>query len=147
MKSRCRRSFKIKGILAVVFLLLSSSACLSQTTPQQSLAHQVLRPRVIVFVHGLHGSRESWRASNGAYWPEMIRTDPRFVFSDVVVAEYPTPASNGKMSSVQLADVLWNRLQQNHVWEHREVVFLAHSLGGILVEEMLLRHPRSFLFA
>ncbi len=71
----------------------------------------------------------------------MIRTDPRFAFSDVEVAEYPTPASNGKMTSVQLADLLWTRLKQDHVWEHREVVFLAHSLGGILVEEMLLRHP------
>jgi len=96
---------------------------------------------VIVFVHGLHGSRETWRAANRAYWPDMIRTDPRFAYSDVEVAEYPTPASNGKMSSVQLADILWARLKQDHVWEHREVVFLAHSLGGILVEEMLLRHP------
>jgi pimeloyl-ACP methyl ester carboxylesterase len=45
------------------------------------------------------------------------------------------------MSSVQLADILWTRLKQDHVWDHREVVFIAHSLGGILVEEMLLRHP------
>jgi pimeloyl-ACP methyl ester carboxylesterase len=45
------------------------------------------------------------------------------------------------MSSVQLADILWTHLKQDHVWDHREVVFLAHSLGGILVEEMLLRHP------
>jgi pimeloyl-ACP methyl ester carboxylesterase len=71
----------------------------------------------------------------------MVRTDPRFAFSDVEVAEYPTPASNGKMSSTQLADVLWNRLKKDRVWDHREVVFIAHSLGGILVEEMLLRHP------
>jgi pimeloyl-ACP methyl ester carboxylesterase len=70
----------------------------------------------------------------------LIRTDPRFAYSDVEVAEYPTPASNGRMSSVQLADILWTRLKQNHVWEHPEVVFVAHSLGGILVEEMLLRH-------
>ena len=71
----------------------------------------------------------------------MVRTDPAFAYSDVDVAEYPSPSSNGKMSSVQLADILWNRLNQDHVWDHREVVFLAHSLGGILVEEMLLRHP------
>ena len=96
---------------------------------------------MIVFVHGLHGSRETWRAVNGAYWPDMIRTDPRFAFSDIDVAEYPTPASNGKMSSTELADLLWIRLRQDKVWEHREVVFLAHSLGGILIEEMLLRHP------
>jgi pimeloyl-ACP methyl ester carboxylesterase len=71
----------------------------------------------------------------------LIRTDPRFAYSDVEIAEYPTPASNGKMSSLQLADILWTHLKQDHVWEHREVVFIAHSLGGILVEEMLLRHP------
>jgi pimeloyl-ACP methyl ester carboxylesterase len=141
MKTPSSRKIRNEVILSALFFFLGASLSLSQTSPQQLLAQQSSRPRVIVFVHGLHGSRESWRASNGAYWPEMIRTDPRFAFSDVEVAEYPTPASNGRMTSGQLADVLWNHLQQDHVWEHREVVFLAHSLGGILVEEMLLRHP------
>ncbi|ADW70027.1 esterase/lipase family protein [Granulicella tundricola] len=102
---------------------------------------QAPRARVIVFVHGLHGDRSSWRAANGAYWPDLVKSDPHFALSDVDVVEYPSPASNGKSSSIQLADILWNRLKQDHVWDHREVVFLAHSLGGILVEEMLLRHP------
>lgn len=100
-----------------------------------------LRPRVIVFVHGLHGDRNSFRAANGAYWPDLVRSDPHFAFSDVAVAEYPTPDSHGQSTSIQLADLLFNRLQQLHVWDHREVVFLAHSLGGLLVEEMLLMHP------
>jgi pimeloyl-ACP methyl ester carboxylesterase len=132
---------KIKQLLFVLYLLVHTATCLSQALTQQHQTQQLPRARVIVFVHGLHGSRESWRASNGAYWPDLIRTDPRLAYSDVDVAEYPTPASNGKMSSVQLADTLWTRLKQDHVWEHREVVFIAHSLGGILVEEMLLRHP------
>jgi pimeloyl-ACP methyl ester carboxylesterase len=132
---------KIKFVLVALFLLLHISASFGQTATQQNDMQPVPRARVIVFVHGLHGSRESWRASNGAYWPDMVRTDPRFAYSDVEVAEYPTPASNGRMSSVQLADILWTRLKQDRVWEHREVVFIAHSLGGILVEEMLLRHP------
>jgi len=128
-------------VLVAVFLLLHTSASFAQAATQQNDTQPVPRARVIVFAHGLHGSRESWRASNGAFWPDMVRTDPRFAYSDVEVAEYPTPASNGRMSSVQLADILWTRLKQDHVWEHREVVFIAHSLGGILVEEMLLRHP------
>jgi len=132
---------KIKLVLASLFILLHTSLSISQSTPQQSHAGPALRARVIVFVHGLHGSRESWRASNGAYWPDLTRKDPRFAYSDVEIAEYPTPASNGRMSSVQLAEILWANLRQDHVWEHREVVFIAHSLGGILVEEMLLRHP------
>jgi pimeloyl-ACP methyl ester carboxylesterase len=132
---------KIRFVLVALFLLLHTSVSFAQAATQQNDTQPVPRARVIVFVHGLHGSRESWRASNGAFWPDMVRTDPRFAYSDVEVAEYPTPASNGRMSSVQLADILWTRLKQDHVWEHREVVFIAHSLGGILVEEMLLRHP------
>jgi pimeloyl-ACP methyl ester carboxylesterase len=132
---------KIKLILVVIFLLFHAPPFFPQAAAQQNQTKPGSRARVIVFVHGLHGSRESWRASNGAYWPDLIRKDPRFAYSDVEVAEYPTPQSNGKMSSVQLADILFARLRQDHVWEHREMVFVAHSLGGILVEEMLLRHP------
>jgi pimeloyl-ACP methyl ester carboxylesterase len=135
--------FRIKTMLFLVLfsLLLHAPASISQVAVQQGPTPKAPHARVIVFVHGLHGSRESWRASNGAYWPDMVRTDPRFAFSDVEVAEYPTPDKNGKMSSNQLADILFTRLKQDHVWDHREVVFLAHSLGGILVEEMLLKHP------
>jgi pimeloyl-ACP methyl ester carboxylesterase len=135
--------FRIKTMLFLVLfsLLLHAPASISQVAVQQGPTPKAPHARVIVFVHGLHGSRESWRASNHAYWPDMVRTDPRFAFSDVEVAEYPTPDKNGKMSSNQLADILFTRLKQDHVWDHREVVFLAHSLGGILVEEMLLKHP------
>lgn len=137
---------KIKLVLVALFFPFLASILFSQgaaqADPTQPGGLQPAgRARVIVFVHGIHGSRESWRASNGAYWPDLIRKDPHFSYSDVEVAEYPTPASNGKMSSVQLADILWAHLNREHVWEHREVVFIAHSLGGILVEEMLLRHP------
>jgi pimeloyl-ACP methyl ester carboxylesterase len=100
-----------------------------------------LKPRVIVFVHGIHGSRETWRAANGAYWPQLIATDPHFQKSDVVVAEYPTPSMRGQLSTQQLSQILWQKLKAQGVWDHSEVVFIAHSLGGILTEEMLLNHP------
>jgi triacylglycerol esterase/lipase EstA (alpha/beta hydrolase family) len=99
------------------------------------------KARVIVFVHGLHGDRETWVAPNGAYWPDMVRVDPRFQKSDVFVAAYPTPSSSGQYSTTQLAQRLWQQLKDNRVWDHREVVFIAHSLGGLITEEMLLSHP------
>ena len=139
-------NIKIKLIPATLLLLFFATSSFCQvavpstaTLPDNMQPGQ--RPRVIVFVHGLHENRDAWRASNGAYWPDLVRTDSRFSYSDVEIAEYPTPAAHGKMSSMQLADILWNRLRQDHVWDHREVVFIAHSLGGILVEEMLLKHP------
>ncbi len=140
MNTTRRMTFAKQLLLPTLLFLVPASACRAQPS-QQSTAQPLSKARVIVFVHGLHGDRQSWRAANGAYWPDMIRSDPHFAFSDVEVAEYPTPSSNGKMSSIRLADFLWTTLQQNHVWDHREIVFIAHSLGGILVEEMLLRHP------
>jgi len=137
---------RILPALTLFFLLASAATTLAQAVvqpplPQLAPTQSTARPRVIVFVHGIHGDRNSFRADNGAFWPDLIRTDPRFAYSDVEVAEYPSPSSNGRMSSIQLADLLYTRLQKDHVWDHHEVVFLAHSLGGILVEEMLLRHP------
>ena len=123
---------KQKPLILLLLFLLALPAAHSQLP---------LRPRVIVFVHGLHGDRNSFRAANGSYWPDLVRTDPHFAYSDVVIAEYPTPDSNGTSTSTQLAEFLFNSLKKQHVWEHTEVVFLAHSLGGILVEEMLLKHP------
>jgi pimeloyl-ACP methyl ester carboxylesterase len=134
MEMKIKQSMEFKRTLIVLFLGLIVTPCISAQQAQ-------LRPRVIVFVHGIHGDRNSFRAANGAYWPELVLTDPHFAYSDVEVAEYPTPDKNGKSSSAELAEFLFTRLKKDHVWEHSEVVFLAHSLGGILVEEMLLKHP------
>jgi pimeloyl-ACP methyl ester carboxylesterase len=135
------RAESLLRLFLSLLLFLSHALASAQSAPRQNPAQFIPRARVIVFVHGLHGNRDTWRAANGGYWPDLVRSDPHFAYSDVEVAEYPSPESNGKMSSVQLADILWNRLKQDRVWDHREVVFIAHSLGGILVEEMLLRHP------
>lgn len=125
-------------VAAVMALFLSLVAAGSGCLPAKA---DNLKPRVIVFVHGLHGGRDTWRASNGAYWPQLLQSDPHFQKSDVVVAEYPTPSAHGQFSTVQLAQILWQGLKRQGVWDHREVVFIAHSLGGIVTEEMLLNHP------
>lgn len=125
-------------VAAVMALFLSLVAAGSGCLPAKA---DNLKPRVIVFVHGLHGGRDTWRASNGAYWPQLLQSDPHFQKSDVVVAEYPTPSAHGQFSTTQLSQILWQGLKRQGVWDHREVVIIAHSLGGILTEEMLLNHP------
>jgi pimeloyl-ACP methyl ester carboxylesterase len=128
-----------RNILSAISTCLLLACALGLATPP---AHaDDLKPRVIVFVHGLHGDRDTWRAANEAYWPDLIRVDPHFSHSDVFVAAYPTPSSSGQFSTTQLAQRLWQQLKDNRVWDHREVVFIAHSLGGLITEEMLLNHP------
>ncbi len=111
-----------KAATAVCALFLSLSVAGSGVVPARA---EALKPRVIVFVHGIHGSREAWRASNGAYWPQLIQTDPHFQKSDVVVAEYPTPTIDGQLSTVQLSEILWQGLKRQKVWEHSEQLCLS----------------------
>ena len=135
---------KLKGAVlrrVVTFFWVSLIASLLVASGSSPAHADAPKPRVIVFVHGLHGSRDTWRAANGAYWPDLLRTDPHFHSSDIVVAEYPTPSMRGRYSSAQLAEMLWQSLNKQQVWEHHDIVFIAHSLGGLLTEEMLLNHP------
>lgn len=109
----------------------------------QSASHYIgtneRKARVLVFVHGIHGDRKTWLASNNAYWPQLVSTDPRFAKSDVFVADYPTPTRGNTKSIDDLAIFLWKELSAEQVWTtHREVVFVCHSLGGSVVERMLL---------
>ncbi len=138
-----RRLAALFGSLVLGFVAVGGTLSLAQVPARPSVQSPLpnLKPRVIVFVHGIHGDHESWRASNGAYWPQLLQNDPHFQQSDVVVAEYPTPSRNGQYSSQQLSQILWDGLKKQKVWDHREVVFIAHSLGGLLTEEMLINHP------
>jgi pimeloyl-ACP methyl ester carboxylesterase len=136
-----RRAIAVLGALIFSLVTAAGGSFPAQGQVQGQVQGHALRPRVIVFVHGIHESREAWRAANGAYWPQLLQTDPHFQQSDVVVAEYPTPSRNGQYSTQQLSQILWQGLKRQRVWEHREVVFIAHSLGGILTEEMLINHP------
>ncbi len=130
----------MRRFVAVFWALFSG--CLVASAGFVPAHAEDLKPRVIVFVHGIHEDREAWRAANGAYWPQLIQTDPHFQQSDVVVAEYPTPSRHGQYSTEQLSQILWQGLKKQKVWDHKEVVFIAHSLGGIVTEEMLINHPQ-----
>lgn len=104
-------------------------------------------PRVIVFVHGLWSGSEAWRCEEdkSAWWPAMIAKDANSVFAntDIYVVGYPTPKHGGKMTITDLASVIVNRMKSSGVFSrHKEVIFVAHSLGGLLVEKILLTYRK-----
>lgn len=103
------------------------------------------KPVVVVFVHGVFGDRNgSWlntRSRSG--FPELLATDPVLNHDvDVFVFEYFTPKFSLAPSIVDLADQLRGALEDYQVFErHKKVVFLAHSMGGIVVRQYLLGNP------
>jgi triacylglycerol esterase/lipase EstA (alpha/beta hydrolase family) len=94
------------------------------------------KKRVVVFVHDIFGDADgTWRYSASVYWPRLLLADEVFLDSDVYVASYSSPSFGNTMNVDEVVASLNNRLVSDEVFsEHREVVFVCHSLGGLVVQ-------------
>jgi hypothetical protein len=122
-----------------------SSVVFAQSGPFGSHyeSHIAGRPRVIVFVHGLYGDASgTWTASNKAYFPSLVAGDPTITQANVFVAGYHTEFTGQNHSIKQLTSDLFKELSDAKVFsEHKEFIFICHSLGGLVVDTMLIEHP------
>jgi len=98
------------------------------------------KDRIIVFVHGLFGDADStWRSSTSAYWPKLLLGDDAFRDFDIYVAGYSSPYLGNRMNVDEVVANLNSRLVSDDVFsKHREVIFVCHSLGGLIVQRLLL---------
>ena len=104
----------------------------------------------IVFVHGLTGDRErTWTAAQASKcWPELLLTQDlpqaRIIMYgyDADVVNFWNPASQNRIAdhSQKLLTSLAN-LRERTGPRDRPLLFVAHSLGGLVVEDALL-HAR-----
>src|SRR5260370_34560600 len=143
-------------VIRVVMLwsfLLSFPTCLLLAAPQggsgpprgshyerPSAGPARFKERVIVFVHGLFGDVDtSWSSDNGVYWPKLLLEDRVFKDSEVYMAKYDSQAGGNTLPVTEVVGQQNNGLTADGVLEkHHEVVFVCHSLGGIIVQQLLL---------
>jgi len=100
---------------------------------------------VIVFVHGVFGSSvDTWtNPMTHAYWPDLLTNDPAFAGADVYVHAYPSPMRSRSYTIDELADELRLHLDDDNVFRnHKQVIFLCHSMGGLVVRAYLLKYQR-----
>lgn len=95
----------------------------------------------VVFVHGLNGdAHTTWHPEGQPeqFWPKWIGEDLPDV--EIWSVSYPVNAFAWQGSSMPLADRAINilgSLKTNGIGTNRPVVFITHSMGGLLVKEML----------
>ncbi len=100
----------------------------------------------VIFVHGLDGdARETWhpKGKQSYFWPGWLGED----LGNLAVWSlgYKVSASAWKGNAMPLVDRATHVLAmlQTQVLGRRPIVFICHSLGGLLVKQML-RHAGDF---
>jgi len=91
-----------------------------------------------VFVHGLgDNSPEAWRAPNGHYWPESLAEE--FAGGQFWTLGYSATTFWGPGTGMALADRATSLLRflANSGIGGRPLIFVGHSLGGLVVKALL----------
>ena len=143
-------------------------ACAVRSTPDNSGRSQWYcanaSSTVVVFVHGLNASNEAtWLHASGsgkkarAYWPDLVLGDPLVAASSntakppsVLLASFHTGPGSQNFSIAdaqqQLSEALFASVDgQRPAIEKQVIIFVGHSLGGVLTRDLLSRHAQRFL--
>jgi ankyrin repeat protein len=95
----------------------------------------------ILFVHGLNGhARETWTGAS-SYWPQDFLSKD-FSNCRILTYGYDTSFSLQKPEQPVLDKLVDDFLQAIRLTVGRRIIFIAHSLGGILVKAALTTFAR-----
>jgi pimeloyl-ACP methyl ester carboxylesterase len=128
---------------AAVFMMLAWLAfgpSFAADVPSRYIRSTPGRDTVIIFVHGVVGDSYHTWANQHSYWPEMMGADTTFDGSDIYVYSYPTSLW-ATMSIDELAENMRLQLYADGVTKHKKLIYLAHSMGGLVTRAFLLKNP------
>jgi pimeloyl-ACP methyl ester carboxylesterase len=94
----------------------------------------------VVFVHGILSSGETcWRHENGSYWPELLKNETEFHSLGIYIFTYKTGIFSGSYRLGDIVDALHEYMQIDGLLKSDQLIFVCHSMGGIVVRKFLLR--------
>jgi hypothetical protein len=100
----------------------------------------------VVFVHGILSTGETcWQNENGSYWPKLLKDEPKLSDIGIYVYTYETSIFSGTYGLNDVVDDLKERLLTlDKVMDSRRIVFVCHSMGGIVVRKLLVERMADF---
>ena len=100
----------------------------------------------VVFVHGVLSSGETcWRDNNGAYWPELLKAEAELDPIGIYVYTYQTSIFSGSYRLGDVVDDLKERAKLDGVLESKYIIFVCHSMGGIVVRKFLVQRSNDLI--
>ena len=104
----------------------------------------------IVFIHGVNSSDACWKHDNGTYWPELLKSNfdssefSKLSQAGIYVYNYQTDIFSGSYQLGDVVDELKERLRLDNVFETKRLVFVCHSMGGIVARRLLVQRAKDF---
>ena len=100
----------------------------------------------VVFVHGVLSSGEAcWRHANGTFWPELLAGEEAVANVGVYVFTYKTGFFSGTYSLGDVVDALKEHMQLDGVMNSRRIVFVCHSMGGIVARRFVVQRAAELI--
>jgi len=102
----------------------------------------------VVFVHGILSSGEAcWRHENGSYWPELLKNEPELESTSIYVFTYHTGIFSGSYRLGDIVDALKEHMRLDGVLESDRLVFVCHSMGGLVVRKFIVERAAELIEA
>ena len=106
----------------------------------------------VVFVHGLHSSsRTAWMGEKtpASFWPKLVLTDPALKEPSIFLGGFYTDTDSTTFGMHEASGSLFSKLSSSvsghpPVLAKKNILFVAHSLGGILTRDVLTRYKAQF---
>ncbi|WP_397421936.1 esterase/lipase family protein [Phenylobacterium sp.] len=99
----------------------------------------------VIFVHGvLSSGKASWGADHGSYWPKLLLDDDATKAFGIYVFSYRTNLFSGGYRLGDAVDALKEQMRLDGLFDCHTLVFVAHSMGGIVVRKLVVERASDF---